>query len=124
MASLSRSYSCHYAAGACADNCNIAGLFGRCGGFGINFFKRCSGVDGALRMSALNKLVKASLLAADTGTDFVNSARARLVGPICVCKQGSAEHNHVALAVSECFLCKVGVAELADSNNGNGKTRV
>ena len=94
------------------------------GAFWHEVLEAAARVHGALRVAALHELVEAALLAAYARADVRDAPGEGLVGPLRVCEQRSAEHDHVAAALAQRALGHVWVAELANGHDGDGKAGV
>ncbi len=66
-------------------------------------------IDGALKMTDLDELVDANLLAADTGTDILDLAAPTGIG----------ERDHAAFVAARRLLGEARIAELANGNDGH-----
>ena len=71
-------------------------------------------IDGALKMTDLDELVDANLLAADTGTDILDLAGVGLAAPT-----GIGERDHAAFVAARRLLGEARIAELANGNDGH-----
>ena len=100
------------------------GLLSKSGFRGQNVLITCSGIYGALYVTALDEFVDAALLTADARTDFIYFTGICLVAPLWVCKQRTTQHYHVAHTVTQSLLCHIGIAQLAYGDNGYGYAEI
>ena len=104
---------------AAADDRDALDLFSLRELLGHDVLEAGARVDGALGMAALDELVDAALLTADARADVLDLAGIGLVAPVGISQHGTAEHDHVALAVAQRLFGEVGIAELADGDDGD-----
>ena len=102
---------------ACAHNGDLLDLLGPGGDGGQHILKAGAGIDGALGMAALHELVDAGLLTADAGTDLLHLTGVGLVAPVGIGQHGTAQHDHVCLAVTQRLLGDVGIAQFTDGHD-------
>ena len=124
MPAAHRHERARHARGAGAHHGHAAGRDGARRDLRHGVLEGAAGVDCALRVAALHELVHAALLAADTWPNLVDAARIGLVGPLGIGQQGPSQHHHVAGALAQGALGHVGVAQLADRDDGHGKPGV